>query len=389
METENSEIERTIDATTKPWQAASCGSLDYTYKRSARTAYRNFLQNVDYTFRWRKWRLTTRLVVKTLKSLAKPEPTVRQAEIAIDYECDLSCSHCSRTLLMKDAERPLTLEEFGTLYREMHEMGVISFIFTGGEPLHFFDHLLEVIEIFHPSENLISIQSNILLLDDDKAARLKSAGVDIIQASLDLFHAKDGESINFDKAERRLELVRRHGMKMIYVTVVTHQNIHSPLLTAMIQFAKKRGIMLFFNVAIPVGAWGGNDEIPLTDEDQVFLRNLTLRYPHTRFDFAANFGGFGCPAFKERMYITPYGEILGCPFLQISYGSIRNGATLKGARERAMKISHFDHYHDRCLAGEDANFMSTYIPDYDAAKKLPLPCTQMEAHWQESETIKD
>jgi MoaA/NifB/PqqE/SkfB family radical SAM enzyme len=343
----------------------------FTYRRPARVVASNFVQNVRYALSWRKWRRTGRLVRRTLQGL-RGKPMVRQVEIALDYDCNLSCPHCSRSRLIRPGESPLTLDEYRRLHAEFDRMGVVSYAFTGGEPLLIMDRLVDVIRIFEPHRNVIGIQTNALLLDDARAERLRRAGVDMIQASLDEFHTEDAKIVNFSKAERKLSVVRRHGMKMTFTTVVTHDNIRSPMLEEMIRFTREKGTTLFLNIAVPVGSWSGRADIRLDAEDQIELRKLTLRYPHTRLDFAANFAGFGCPAFKERMYVTPYGEVLGCPFLQVSGGSIRKGESIRSIQKRALELRCFDHYHDRCLAGEDAPFLEKYIPLYDGAEQLPL-----------------
>lgn len=350
---------------------ASRAAPAYTYRRPARVALSNLAQNVRYAVDWRKWRRTGRLARRTLQGL-RGKPMVRQVEVAIDYDCNLSCAHCSRSRLMREGESPLTLEEYRRLYAQFDDLGVVSYAFTGGEPLLHMERLIDIVRIFEPQRNVIGIQTNALLLDDSRAARLRAAGVDMIQASLDEFHTQDAGVVNFGKAERKLAVVQRNGLKMTFTTVVTHENLHSPVLEEMIRFTRERGTTLFLNIAVPVGSWSGRSDVRLDAEDQIELRELTLRHPHTRLDFAANFAGFGCPAFKERMYVTPYGEVLGCPFLQVSGGSIRDGESIRDIQQRALALSCFDHYHDRCLAGEDAAFLEKYIPLYDQAPELPL-----------------
>ncbi len=343
----------------------------FRYRRPPRVAVSNFVQNIHYALDWRKWRRTGRLALRTLQGL-RGRPMVRQVEIALDYDCNLSCPHCSRSRLMREGDSPLTLDEYRGLYDEFDRMGVVSYAFTGGEPLLIMDRLLDVIRIFEPRRNVIGIQTNALLLNDERATRLRNAGVDMIQASLDEFHTEDAGIVNFTKAERKLAVVRRSGMKMTFTTVVTHSNIGSPVLEEMIRFTRDNGTTLFLNIAVPVGSWSGRTDVRLDEADQIALRELTLRHPHTRLDFAANFAGFGCPAFKERMYVTPYGEVLGCPFLQVAAGSIRKGESIRSIQQKALSLPCFDHYHDRCLAGEDASFLEQYIPIYDEATALPF-----------------
>ena len=352
-------------------------SLDFAYRRGPRIALSNFAQNFGLTFNWRKWRLTGRLVSRTLQGLAR-RPMVRQVEVALGYDCNLSCPHCSRSRLIREGEQPLSVEEYADVYAQLNQLGVVSYAFTGGEPLLHFDRLLDVIRVFEPRSNVISIQSNTLLLNDARAATLKAAGLDVVQASLDEFHTNGHGTINFAKAKKKLDLVRRNGLKMTFTTVVTHANLESSMIREAIDFTRDNGVLLFFNIAVPVGSWTGCSSVRLDERDQIRLRELTLQNPHTRLDFAANFAGFGCPAFKERMYITPYGEVLGCPFLQISGGSLRKGEEVRGIQERALRLACFERYNPTCLAGEDDRFLREYIPLHDEAESLPLDLEQVE-----------
>lgn len=361
----------------------------YVYRLSATARLHNLMQNVKYSFRWHKPVLTLHLMKKTIEGIILRKSVPRQIEIALDYACNLNCSHCSSKILMKSHKEILQPEHYKRLYEELKGMGIVSYIFTGGEPLVFADRLLEIIRIFEPEKNLITIQSNATLLTSEMAGRLKNAKVDTIIASLDSFHVDDDENaIQLENADKTIRLVREYGMNILFVTVLTHSNLRSDVLNQLIQFAKERNIILFFNVAVPVGSWAGNKDIILTPDDQIYLRELTKKHPHTRFDFATNFSGFGCPAFKERLYITPYGDILGCPFLQISFGNIKMGDTITLARRQAMQSAYFDHYHKLCLAAEDREFMGFYLPMYNRMSgELPIPYEKISKEIEENKAL--
>ncbi len=352
---------------------------NYKYVLPVTTRWHNFCQNVRYSFVPTKPLLTFRLVKKTLEAFILRKAVPRQIELALDYACNLNCSHCSSKRLIRSPKELMTVDEYRLLYAQLKKLGIVSYIFTGGEPLFFLERLLSILPVFQPKQNLLSIQSNTTLLNDQVAKELKQAGVDLILGSVDSFHAQDDDaSISLDAIGETIALARRHGLDMTYCTVLTHANINSPQLNELISFMKRQRVLLFFNVAVPVGAWTNKSDVVLTSSDQLRLRELTRLHPHTRFDFASNFGGFGCPAFKERLYITPYGDVLGCPFLQISLGNLKSGANVADIRDKAMRSPYFNHYHKLCLAGEDPQFMDFYIPRHNNASQLPLAYEELE-----------
>jgi MoaA/NifB/PqqE/SkfB family radical SAM enzyme len=380
--------ERMTEQDGSPKGSALRQQLD-AYRLPTRVRLLNFMQNVSYSASLRKPWLIARLVGNTIKgSISRRRQ--RQIEIAIDYRCNLKCPHCSSKLLVRPDRKAMELDDYRELARQTKEMGIVSYIFTGGEPLSFLDRLLEIIPIFEPHRNLITLQSNALLLNEHVAARLHKAGVDNIFVSVDSFHLEDGRgAIDLNKIGGIIDLIRKHDMNVLVCTVISHANIRSMMLPRMIDFFSRKRVILFFNVAIPIGAWRESDDVVLTEEDQLLLRDLTKKHPFTRFDFATNFGGFGCPAFKERLYITPYGDILGCPFLQISFGNIADGDDLSAVRATAMKSRYFNHYHKFCLAGEDAEFMRFYIPRYNSSDKLPIPYRSIEEYLVSSASRKE
>ncbi len=80
-------------------------------------------------------------------------------------------------------------------------------------------------------------------------------------------------------------------------------------------------------------------------------------------DFEANFVQRGCGAVKEILYLTPYGDVLACPFLHFSLGNIFE-ESLEIIRDRALKNPYFDHYHHLCLPAEDREFIKKYSGEF-------------------------
>ena len=57
----------------------------------------------------------------------------------------------------------------------------------------------------------------------------------------------------------------------------------------------------------------------------------------------------GCNA-VNRLYITPKGDVLACPFLHVKLGNIYE-QSLKEIVDYGFSIKYFSDYQDLCLAG--------------------------------------
>ena len=67
----------------------------------------------------------------------------------------------------------------------------------------------------------------------------------------------------------------------------------------------------------------------------------------------------GCTT-VNRLYITPIGDVLVCPYVHIKIGNIFK-QPLKEIVDFGFRIKHFKNHSDLCLAGEDKNFISKFM----------------------------
>jgi MoaA/NifB/PqqE/SkfB family radical SAM enzyme len=93
----------------------------------------------------------------------------------------------------------------------------------------------------------------------------------------------------------------------------------------------------------------------------------------------------GCPAGKESFYISPYGDVLGCPFIQISLGNVME-ESLKTIHSRVIKNKYYGNYHPKCLIGEDHDFIERYSKLIEKNKGVQLPLS--EKSFNELEKVK-
>lgn len=321
---------------------------------------KKYIINFRYAFRIRKPLLILRLISTFLGIIFLKRKPLRYVDFAIGYACNLKCEHCFATALRDDHRRTLTLQEHKSIIKQAMELGALNFSFQGGEPT-IYPNLINLIKESYPQQNLISVTTNGTLLDEDKILMLKRAGVDILTISLDSAIPEEhdkfrGEIGAFEKTMNTINLALKHGLNVTIGAVASHDNARSQGLIDLIELSHRLKVIIFLALATPAGEWAGNEDIILTEDDRDYLYGLLKKYPLLRTDFEANFVHWGCGAVKEILYITPYGDVLACPFLHFSLGSLFE-ESLKDIRDRALRNEYFARYHQLCLAAEDRDFM--------------------------------
>lgn len=343
-----------------------------------------YLMNFKYAVRFDKILLTINIIRDYLQLLILKKIPLRYVDIALDYNCNLSCIHCSAEKLKKDKnERQMGIGDYKKLAKQCHKMGVLTVGFTGGEPL-IYPYLEQVIMAFKPSKTMVSIKTNGILLNNEWLKKLKSWKVDSISIGLGPVpnDMKDYDDIrglpdSYKKAFTAAQKAKEYGFKVIIGVVVSHENIYSPIIEEILKITKKMGIIFIFGLAVPAGKWNGNKDIILSEDDRIKIHELLMKYKHARTDFDSNFMTRGCGAMNEKLYITPYGDVMPCPFLQIGFGNVLKESLLK-IRKRGLSYPVFKGYPKKCLAADHYEFIDDCISyTFDAIKK-PVFCNEIQ-----------
>lgn len=338
-----------------------------------------FAINLKYAFRLSKPLLTLRLIKTFLGIFLLGKKPLRYVDFAIDYRCNLKCEHCFKTVLEKDetnsSVRRLTIEDYGRVADEAAALGAVNFSFQGGE-LFLYKEWEKVINACKPWKNVISVTTNGTMLTEENLKRLRKIGVDILTISLDSAIAEEHDSFRgvkgtYNKVMRGIDLAIARGFRVTIGTVVSHGNLHSKGTQGLIEMAERKKCILNLILAVPAGNWQKNKEILITDEDMEYIHSLTKRSPYIRTDFEANFTHWGCGALKEILYLTPYGDVLPCPFMHISFGNVHD-ESVSAIRERGLKNPYFAGYHNKCLVAEDRAFIEKYLSKTFGQANLPV-----------------
>lgn len=341
--------------------------------------FKKSLINFKYAYNPRKPRLIFRLISTFLKILIFKKNPLRYVDFAIDYRCNLKCDHCFKTSLEKDETKGdsgrLTVKDYERIAGECMALGAVNFSFQGGE-LFLYENWEKVIKACKPGKNVISVTTNGTMLTEENLNRLKRIGVDILTISLDSAIPEEhdrfrGVKGTYAKVIQGINSALKKGFNVTLGTTVSHSNLKSEGIQKLIYMAIEKRIILNLILAVPAGRWQDNPDILITGEDMKYIKELTKKSPYIRTDFEANFVHWGCGAMKEILYLTPYGDVLPCPFMHISFGNAHD-EPISVIRNRGLENEFFKRYHNKCLVAEDREFIDIYLSKTFNAKNLPL-----------------
>ncbi len=340
-------------------------------KRHAGSLYLKF----KYAFKLNKPLFLLRVIKRYFETHVLKMTLLKYIDFSIGYTCNLRCQHCFAEELKKSGIPLMTLNDYRRVAKEAMSLGALDFSFQGGE-LFLIKGYEDIITAFEPHKNLISITTNGTMLDKNLILKLKELGIDHLNVSLDSGIAEEhdrfrGKKGTFDSAVKAIDLALENGLMITISTVVSHESLYSDGFNKLVQFSKDRKILLNTIFAAPVGNWAGNMNVLLTEEDISYINMLRKENPFLRRDVDSNFGMWGCGSVKEVLYITAYGDVIPCPFIHISLGNVLN-ESLKDIRERGLKVKYFDHYHQKCLAAEDKEFIQTHLSRVSGKKSIPI-----------------
>jgi MoaA/NifB/PqqE/SkfB family radical SAM enzyme len=334
-----------------------------------------FAYNFRYAVNWQKPRLTARIARAYLDLMTGRRQPLRYIDVNVGLACNLRCSHCFAENLKIKGGAELSNDEWKDVIDQCADLGTIAIGFTGGEPL-VYPRLFDLIRLADPGRMLIIVCTNGTLMTPERARRLKGAGVDIVQMSVDSGEAGEHDAFRgmtgaFAKTMAAFRVARDAGLKVAAVPTVSHENIRTPGFRKIIEWARREDILVNLSMASPVGEWAGNTDCLLTDDDIAELQRLVASTPHVRRDFETNYWTEGCGAATEKLYVSPFGDVIPCPYMHISFGNVRDTPVAE-IRAKMLANPYLAGFHPRCLTAEDRGFIDQYLPT-QPLKNAPLP----------------
>jgi len=169
---------------------------------------------------------------------------------------------------------------------------------------------------------------------------------------------------------KSIENAKTLGMNVYLSTVVAHNGLEK--MKAMTDFTREKKIGIVFSLACPTGEWSGNKQSVLLPSEWKQVQDYMAAHKHIRSDWTINFSmRTECPAGREKVAISPYGEITGCGMNYVSFGNIRE-EPLDALMKRIGNFPEFKRRPTSCLIGADHKYIDDYLIPLADKKQLPI-----------------
>ena len=301
---------------------------------------------------------------------------IKALEVGVTYECQAICDKCSASnMLPKHGSKRdrLDREGFKRVADGARKLGCYEVNFTGGEPLLAPD-LDEIIPLFHPKKTFMGLNTNGELLSKKRIKELRDVGIDLFKISLDSPVAAEHDESRgrpglFEHVVEMLDVISdTWGVRGHLCTVATKDNVREGKVQGVLDLALKHDATVGVVFPSAVGGWKGKD-VSLGPAEHEIMRPIA---EHPAVFYHGNLGsdGFRCPCGKDEIYITCYGDIMPCPFVQLSFGTVGNEG-FQAAYDRMASHPEISRERTLCMGSEDAKFREMYLEPIEGRAVLP------------------
>lgn len=297
----------------------------------------------------------------------------RGIDLNFNNACNLRCKYCFTNSPKGDhAKDELPIPMVADLANQADDLGIFEFDLQGGELLLQPEKLFQVLEAIKPERFYLYLTTNGYFLDEKMAQDLAKAGVSRVSVSVDSFDEKTHDEIrgrqdSWRRAMEGLKNVQKAGIDPYLNITVGHYNAFSKDLEMLCQYSEDNNYTTLINVAVPSGMWLKIDkmaEVMVDDADKARLIELRKRHKNILRNiwnpFDKNYENIlGCNT-VNRLYITPLGDVLVCPYVHVKIGNVYK-QSLKEISQFGFGIKYFNEHSDLCLAGENKEFIGRFM----------------------------
>ncbi len=304
------------------------------------------------------------------KNDGKVGTKTRGIDLNFNNACNLRCKYCFTNSPKGDhVKEYLDIGAIKKLADDADELGYFEFDLQGGELLLQPDRLFEVLEAIKPERFYLYLTTNGFHLDEKMAKKLAKYKVSRVSVSIDSMDEKIHDEIrgreeSWKRAIEGLEHVKNAGLDPYLNITVGHYNANTDHFKQLLDYSKNKKYKTLLNVAVPSGMWQKMTDIICDEKDREYLRNIRKEYKNlvrniwNPFD-RNNEKILGCTT-VNRLYVTPIGDVLVCPYVHIKIGNIFE-SSLKDIVDYGFSIKYFKNHSDLCLAGEDKEFIKRFM----------------------------
>lgn len=345
----------------------------------------------------------------------------RTVVIMLTNRCNLKCIMCKQWRMPSSEE--LSTKDWKRIIKELKKIGIKNIHFTGGEPLLRQD-LYELIQYSSQNGSVVGITSNGLLLTKETLDNLIKSGLHSIAVSVDALEAKyeqlRGVPNSFTRMKNALSLVsdaRKKGKVSAYINFTLMKNTIENFKEVK-EFVDKLGLPIaiclldknssIFEVKENEDTFWIKSEndlhqlntlLDFVKEEKIKQpRSLILNFPALDF-IAAYFKNplqkeIPCISSQDKIFIDPYGNILGGCLSMGSFGNVNDRPVEKLLKEERYKRAKKNMFYKSCpgcscgylfnfqlfLPAVAKDFLSKfkYFTNGDVGRKIGYNCSHKE-----------
>ncbi len=322
-------------------------------------------------------KLIFRIARGFFRALALGKNTLKVVELFPTFKCNSACTMCSVDKFRQPAKGEMTIEDYRRLADEAAGMGAIATVLLGGEPM-MCPFAEDIIRVFKERAFFVSMVSNSLLLTLEKAHGLKQAGLDSLYFSLESLDPATNDAIrgvpgHHASVMRGIGYAKAAGLDVGLATVILPGKMDR--FKEVLRYCAENNLLCSGGEVAPVGAAETCPEL-VSEEENREIRGLLRKHSRLTFDWGLSyFLRCRCPAGKEKLGVTCYGDVVGCSLSPISFGNFLE-EPLENIWRRMGRFSQFKKDSPRCLSAADRHFIDHYLTPIWAQNANPIQYNQ-------------
>jgi radical SAM protein with 4Fe4S-binding SPASM domain len=260
----------------------------------------------------------------------------------LTYRCNERCIHC---YLDHEDHGEMTTEEIKNVLEQLAEAGTLFLTFSGGEIFLRAD-LFELIAYARQLHFDVSLKTNALLINSERARKLRDLGVRRIQISIYSTDPEVHDAItkvrgSLERSIAAIRFLQAQGLNVKIACPLMKQNLTA--YRGVHSLAEELGVPYVLDLTITPKMDGDTSILPLRISTQNLLPVLQdpiLRPPSDPGREAQNavpvagsasssgiesqaYDDIPCSAGHNSCYISPYGDVLPCVQMPIPAGNLR------------------------------------------------------------------
>jgi radical SAM protein with 4Fe4S-binding SPASM domain len=213
-------------------------------KTKAGRDYHSLLEKIDLLINRADICPVTFFDIDKIEAFQTPVSAPYRMDLALTYRCNINCSHCYN---QRRESSELNTDDWKKIIKTLWDNGIPHVDFTGGEPT-LREDLIELIEYAEDLGIITGLLTNGVRLADEKfVARLKAAGLDYVQITLEShreeIHNRMVESDTFAKTVQGIKNVVAHSIYVITNSTITTTN--RAHMEGLVLFLKNLGVRSF------------------------------------------------------------------------------------------------------------------------------------------------